>query len=368
MADTPPRGRSALLAALACAALVLYASLYPFEGWRWPPGRDFADMLALPWPRWRIPFDLWANLLGYVPLGLLVTLAARRRHWGLTLGVALPALLSYGTEVAQHFLPNRHPSLIDFSLNSAGAALGALLGLALRSLGWVAHWRAWRARWFERQSAAALLLLLLWPVALLVPAPVALGLGQIGKRLRPWLAQAVDGVPWAAPWHAALTAPAALDGRLSPVAELAITGLGLLAPCLVGFAVVAPGWRRAVLVAGALALAIGVMTLSTALNFAPEHALAWWTPATGPALVGATLLALTLAPLPSRLAAGLGLMALSALVVLVAQAPADPYFALSLQAWEQGRFIHLHGVAQWVGWLWPYAAMLWLLTRLGARA
>lgn len=368
MADSPPRGSSAALAAAAFAALVLYASLYPFEGWRWPPGRAFVDMLALPWPRWRIPFDLWANLLGYIPLGLLITLAWRRRSLGLAMGLLLPALLSYGAEVAQHFLPNRHPSLVDLALNSAGAALGAMAGVALRSLGWVTHWRAWRQRWFEDDSAVALLLMALWPVALLFPAPVALGLGQIGKRLRPWLGELLDGVPWAAPWHAALTAVPAVGARLSPFAELAITMLGLLTPCLVAYAVVAPGWRRVVLVFGALVLSVAVMTLSTALNFAPEHALAWWTPATGPALVGAALLALALTSLPRRLAAGLGLMASSALVVLVAQAPADPYFALSLQSWEQGRFIHLHGVAQWVGWLWPYAAMLWLLTRLGARA
>ena len=60
-------------------------------------------------------------------------------------------------------------------------------------------------------------------------------------------------------------------------------------------------------------------------------------------------------------------MALTALVVLVAQAPADPYFAESLQAWEQGRFIRFHGAAQWVGWLWPYAALVYLLVRVGAR-
>ena len=51
----------------------------------------------------------------------------------------------------------------------------------------------------------------------------------------------------------------------------------------------------------------------------------------------------------------------------VAQAPADPYFAQSLQAWEQGRFIRFYGVARWVGWLWPYAAIVYLLARLGAR-
>ena len=50
----------------------------------------------------------------------------------------------------------------------------------------------------------------------------------------------------------------------------------------------------------------------------------------------------------------------------MAQAPADPYFALSLQAWEQGRFIRFHGLAQWIGWLWPFAALVWMLLRLGA--
>ena len=39
----------------------------------------------------------------------------------------------------------------------------------------------------------------------------------------------------------------------------------------------------------------------------------------------------------------------------------------TLQAWEQGRFIRFHGAAQWIGWLWPYVAMLYLLARIGAR-
>jgi hypothetical protein len=55
---------------------------------------------------------------------------------------------------------------------------------------------------------------------------------------------------------------------------------------------------------------------------------------------------------------------LSALVLLVAQAPLDPYFAISLYGWEQGRFIRFHGLAQWIGWLWPFVAMAWLVLRL----
>ena len=108
-------------------------------------------------------------------------------------------------------------------------------------------------------------------------------------------------------------------------------------------------------------------TLSTALNFGPEHAFAWITPGTLAALALGSGLALLLALLPRRVAAGLGLVLLTALAALVAQAPEDPYFAQSLQAWEQGRFIRFHGAAQWVGWLWPYVAMAYLLARLGSR-
>ena len=81
----------------------------------------------------------------------------------------------------------------------------------------------------------------------------------------------------------------------------------------------------------------------------------------------ASLMAALMSFVPRRVAAGFGLIALTALVMLVARAPADPYYAQSLHAWEQGRFIRFHGAAQWVGWTWPYAAITYLLVRLAAR-
>jgi VanZ family protein len=355
--------RPAALAAAALAALVLYASLFPFEGWRWPPGRTLPDLLLLPWPPYRPPFDLWSNFLGYLPLGLLLALAWRR-GWAALLAAAA---LSYLLEVAQQFLPTRHPSLLDWVLNATGAAAGALLALPVRRWSWPRKWLQRSAQWFDDGGAGAVLLLLAWPLALLFPAPVPLGLGQVGPRLLPLLAEALEGVPWAADWHAALLAEALPPPPPGPAAETAVTLLGLLAPCLVAFAVVAPVWRRVLLAAGALAITVGVLMLSTALNFGPDHALAWWTPRSALALVVGTVLALLLAPLPRRVAAGIGLVVITAGVLLVARLPADPYFALSLQSWEQGRFIRFHGLAQWIGWLWPYAAGLWLLGRLGAR-
>ena len=69
---------SAAPLALVYAALVLYASLYPFSGWRWPPGITPPALLALPWPPWRDPFDVWSNVLGYMPLGALLYVAQVR--------------------------------------------------------------------------------------------------------------------------------------------------------------------------------------------------------------------------------------------------------------------------------------------------
>ena len=369
----PPGRRhrsSASPLALAYVALVLYASLYPFADWRWPPGLTLDDLARLPWPPWTVTADVVFNLLGYAPLGALLLLAVLRSGgrlaWALMLALAGPAVLSYGTEVAQQFLPGRHPSLKDMALNTAGAAAGALLALAMQALGAVDRWHRARERWFLRDSAGGLALLALWPVALLFPAPVPLGLGQGLLRLRELAANAMAGVDWAEPAHALLAAPANASA-LGPLGQTLTTALGLLAPCLVAYSVARTGWRRAVLALGAAALALAGMTLSTALNYGPDHALAWLTPYAVPGLVSGLVVALLVAPLPRGVVVGLGLVVLTGLVTAAAQATDNPYFAQSLRAWEQGQFVRFHGVAQWLGWLWPFAAIAWLFTRLARR-
>jgi hypothetical protein len=83
-------------------------------------------------------------------------------------------------------------------------------------------------------------------------------------------------------------------------------------------------------------------------------------------LVLGGLAGLVLAILPNRVVAACGLVALTALIALVNQTSIDPYFASSLHGWEQGRFIRFHGVAQWIGWIWPFAALGFLLARVAA--
>lgn len=368
----PHRRSSASTLAWAYAGLVVYASLYPFSGWNWNVGAHWLRWLDLSWLPFSDLFDLWSNVLGYLPFGLLLAVAQLRAGHGvaraIVVALAVPAALSYAMECTQHALPVRYPSLKDWALNVGGAALGLALALALHALGAVERWHALRDEWFSADAGPALALLWLWPVALLYPAPVPLGLGQFDGHVRATLASWLEGVPSAEALHTLLSAPAgAASVAHSAAAEISIMVLGLLAPCVVAYSIVAPGRRRLAMAGGAVALAAGGMTLSTWLNFGPRHAFAWLTPWVGPAVGITSLLALLLAPLPRALMLGLGLIVLTGLVVGVAHAPPDPYYAQSLAAWEQGRFIRFHGVAQWVGWLWPYAAMLWLLSRLGAR-
>lgn len=362
---------SALPLALAFAVLVGYASLYPFSDWRWPSGHTLSQLLVLPWPQYFPSFDLFANLVGYLPLGALVCGAAMRSgwrlHWALALGTLVPALFSFALEVTQNLLPQRVPSRLDWLLNSAGALLGAVLVVSLQAHGQLQRWQALRDRWFLSDSAGARVLLLLWPVGLLFPTSVPLGLGQFGDALRQFVQAALVGTPWsdqAADW---LASSALEVSSLTPLSEWFAISLGLLGPCLLAYSALRPGLRRVIAAAVVALTGFLTTTLSTTLNFGPTHALGWLTPATIPAFTAAFVIAVGSAWLRWRMAAGLGLVALSALMVLVAEAPADPYFAESLQGWQQGRFIRFHGLAQWVGWLWPYVAIVWLLMRVGAR-
>lgn len=353
--------------AAVCASVIVYASLHPFEGWRLPTGLESGP----PWLPSAIAqsrFDVVANLLGYLPLGALIAAALRRsgrsRLLAFFAALLAAALLSYAMESLQHLLPRRVPSRIDWSLNVAGAAGGALLLLGADALGGLAGWQRLRERWFLRGRGFGLALLLLWPFGLLFPPPLPFGLGQVLGRARDALAEALAGTAWDGWLRPSGAVP---PPPLAPGVELLGIVAGLLAPCLLAYALTRPGPKRIVLLCGALLLGATATTLSTVLNFGPDHALTWLTPPVLPAMVATVLLGLPLAWLSARSAAALALPVFSLGLALVNLAPADPYYAASLQSWEQGRFIRFHGLSQWVGWLWPWAALAYLIGRVAAR-
>jgi len=362
------RESSALALAVVFAGLVFYASLYPFSGWFWPAGQPLSALLVPPWPRYHVGFDDWSNFVGYMPLGALIYAAALRHGCRQVaagaLACALASLLSWSMEFTQHFLPGRVPSLMDWVLNSLGACAGLSLAVAVHAGGAGVRWSTLRGRWFAPRSGTTLALLLLWPVGFLYPSTVPFGQGASWERLQEVAYDRLADHPLS-PYFDWLWAGLGESGAPMPkAAEGFVVALGLLGPCLVAFSVTRRGWRRAVVVPVAGAAGLAANTLSAALNFGPVHALSWVTSTVPVGLALGALLALACVFSGPRAAAALGLVALSVQVALVAQAPSDPYYAQSLQDWEQGRFIHFHGLAQWVGWLWPFAAGCALFRRL----
>ena len=363
------RGRSsAVWLAWLYFGLIVYASLYPFAAWRAPGVSPFAFIWQIWSPYWTA-FDLASNFFGYLPFGALLFIAWVRSGGGtksaVLWAVAVGSAVSLGMEFTQNWLPQRVASNVDWGLNSAGALAGAGIGAAWQRAGGVMRWQEWRERWFIDGHAGSLALLVLWPVALLFPPPAPLALGQIWPPLQQALEALAEGTPalnFLIPWIAAVN-----EDPLSPLGEFAATALGLLAPCLLAYSVARNAWYRLGLALGAITLGLAATSLSTALNFGPQHAWAWATPLSLAAVGTAAVLATLTAPLGRSAAAALGLVVLTALVVVVAQAPLDAYRAASLQAWEQGRFIRFHGAAQWVGWLWPYAALVLLFARLAVE-
>jgi len=353
----------------AYAGLIVYASLYPFSGWR-DQGIAPWEFLWSPWPRYWTGFDVAANVAGYVPLGFLLALSFLRRGSlhkapptnGAAISVAAltAAVLSLWMEALQTYLPARVPSNVDFALNVAGALLGAVLAGGLELAGAIDRWSRFRVRWFMDDARGALVLLALWPFALLFPASVPLGLGQVFERVEGALADWLLDTPF-------LEWLPVRDVELQPLVpgtEMICVALGALIPCLLGYSIIRTSGRRALFAGAAIAVGIAVTALSAALSWGPTHAWAWLSlPVQAGLLVGLAF-ALAFLPVPRRGCAALVLLALVVHLSLLNQAPASAYFAQTLQTWEQGRFIRFNGLAQWLGWVWPYAALVYVLVRV----
>ncbi|MBB1076395.1 VanZ family protein [Rhodoferax sp. 4810] len=351
--------------ALVYAGLIVYASLYPFVGWR---DQGVAPWLFLtaPWPKYWTGFDVVSNVLGYGPIGFFLTLGAlRTSHLRWTLWLAVPAatLMSLAMEALQIYLPDRVPSNLDLVLNMLGAALGALSAWGLEKLGVLQRWSRFRANWFVRDARGALVLLALWPVALLFPSAVPWGLGQVLERLEAALADMLAGSPFLE-W---LPVREIELQPLLPVTQWLCSLLGLVIPGLLGYCIIRHSSKRLWFLAWMAAFGVGVTGLSATLSFGPEHAWNWFDAPARAALVTALVLLVLLLRLPARATAALAVLALGVDLSLINQSAMDPYFEQTLFMWEQGRFIRFHGLAQWLGWLWPFAALWYVLSRVWGK-
>jgi VanZ family protein len=100
-----PMVRAALVAYL---LLIVYASWFPFTGWR-STGLEPWTFLNLAPQRYWTGFDVAVNVIGYVPLGMLIVPSVYpkiRGAWAVLLTAIVGMLVSGAMEAVQTFLPS----------------------------------------------------------------------------------------------------------------------------------------------------------------------------------------------------------------------------------------------------------------------
>jgi len=305
-------------------------------------------------------------LLGYAPLGFWLCLAgmrssySRARAW--LLAAAGSCVLSFGMECIQTFLPVRMPSQLDWLLNTLGGMAGAAAAVALERRGWLYRWSQFRSDWLTHDANGSLVLLALWPLALLFPVTVPLGLGHVVDVWRRFLLEWMPEVE--------IRFSSALDNwsqPMTPALEMACVALGLLVPGLLAMALCRRLVQRLVVLVVTILLAVLGNALSATLTYGPEHAWHWLTPQSGSGLaLGLCAMVLMLKASERRLTQILFVIQLLLLSVLNLS-PVSAYYEQTMQTWEQGRFIRFHGLTPWLNWLWPWALLIWAGWRLRHR-
>lgn len=340
--------------------LIIYASWYPFSGWR-DVGLTPWAFLSAPLPHYWTVFDVWTNVLGYMPLGLLTVLVLPRKIslvWTVILVTVAGILFSGVMEAVQTYLPTRVSSNLDLLTNSIGAMLGSILGAIFRyRFGPESKLLLLRERWFNREASHGMVMVALWPVAQLAPLNHLFGFGQVTSMLSSWLSdwfeQPIDLAAW-------MTNDVQLSAEQYWMTESIITACGLIAAGLMLLILLRKGAPKVALTLFLIWVTLSVKAFASALLFTPENVLVWLTPGalTG-LLVGAVIL-VALGFTPQRLQRWVAALALIISLVVVNVIPDNPYFVETLQTWSLGKFLNFNGAAQFLALLWPFFT-LWFL-------
>ncbi|KAF1042319.1 MAG: hypothetical protein GAK35_02797 [Herbaspirillum frisingense] len=341
IAAAPPSGLAAAPAAssfvrvslLVYALLIVYASWYPFSGWR-DMGLGPFDYLWARLPYYWTGFDVWTNIAGYAPLGALLVLAMYPRIrplWAIWPATLAGAALSAGMEAVQTYLPTRVPSNLDLLTNSAGVFLGALLGAACsRYFLRESRFLVLRRRWFSGEASRGLAVAGLWPLALIYPQNHLFGLGHLVPPLSAFFSDLLDTpIDLATTW----INNAQLSAEQYWLSDVIVTACGLTGAALLFLMLLRRQAPRRMLVLLYLLACIAVKSLACALFFAPQNAFVWVSPsAAGGIVLGAMMVAgLSFAPpIAQRRVAALALILSLAATNAV---PANPYYISTLETW-----------------------------------
>jgi VanZ family protein len=353
-----PVARAALLAYL---LLIVYASWFPFSGWRSSGLSPFAFLNLQPQRYWT-GFDVMVNIVGYMPLGVLLVLALHplvRGVWAVVVAALCGLLVSGIMETVQNYLPSRVPSNLDLLTNAGGCLAGAVLGLLFAPLLLdQGRLQRLRQRWFAAYASQGLVLVALWPLAQVYPQGYLFGNGQILPLLSEWLSEWLDTD---IDLVTLIRGSAGMTVEQYWLSEIVITACGMSGAALTLLCLARRGAPRLWLMLALLFAGLLVKTLASSLFFSPDNALTWITPgAQGGFLIGLIMLA-GLAFAPQVAQRRLAVVTLVLSLIVVNTIPANPYFVATLQAWQQGKFLNFNGAAQFMGMAWPFFALWFLL-------
>lgn len=353
-----PLARACLLA---YAILIVYASCYPFSGWQFQNIATFTALLQQ-WPQYWSKFDASINVLGYIPLGILVSfslypLIPRRWVW-------LPAFLgglgiSLAMESIQYFLPSRVTSLLDILTNGLGALLGAILGAGLiPSVLQRAQLHNLRQQWLQQGVSHELVIIGLWPLAQIFPQAFLFGLGQILPMISLWCEEYLD---LSIDLSSILRNGIELTPEEFLLTETIITACGGAGAVLLLLSLLQKRAPHFLLASGLLASTFAVKSLATAIMFQPENAFSWLTPGARGGLLLSVLILYGFSFAPIKAQRRLAMLLLLISLFLVNLIPDNPYFLMTLQGLMQGKMLNFFGAAQFLAIVWPFVAILVLL-------
>lgn len=340
--------------------LIIYASLYPFTGWRSigiHPFSYLSDKLPYYWTG----FDVSTNIVGYMPFGMLMIFALYpniKSYKAFIFTTVAGIVLSGTMEAIQTYLPSRVPSILDLSTNVSGTILGALLGLKTRTYflkeGFFIQLRH---KWFQPVASRGLVVIALWPLALIYPQNHLFGLGHFFPLLSDWFSTTLD-IPLN------LTTLWMNHFQLRPdaywLADILVTICGITSATLTLLILLKRQSPRARLIVCFIFSMLAIKTLSCALFFAPQNAFAWITSGTIAGFMLSIPILIGLSFAPQQIKKRMAIVALLCGLIIINLFPDNPYFIETLQTWGQGTFLNFNGAAQFLAILLPFLA-LWFL-------
>lgn len=356
------------MALLAYTFLILYASLYPFSGWR-RTGASPLTYLTERFPHYWTVFDVSIDIVGYIPFGMLLVLACYpwlSRIWASVLSMLVGTLMTGSMEAIQTYLPSRVASILDFVTNCLGVLIGIALGCVLTPLLLEKDLlKRIRLRWFITDASKGLILIALWPFAQIYPQGYLFGLGHIVPTLSGWISMVLD-VP--VDLGEIMRQGTELSIEQYWLSETIITCCGLIGAVLIFLCLLQRNAPKARLVTLLILVTLSLKSLTQALLFKPENAWTWITPGVEAGLIVGCLMLYGLAFTPARVQRHLSMFMLVISLMVINFVPGNPYFTDTMSGWVQGKFLNFNGAAQFLSELWPWMALWFLVHHKADRA